>query len=90
MAKKRERLEVIRDILVTIRDSGRSIKPTRLLHSSNVSPQMFKEYTEELLSKDLMRSEEKEGRKEFVITDKGLEFLEKYDTIIEFIRNFGL
>ncbi|KKR77928.1 MAG: FAD synthase [Candidatus Curtissbacteria bacterium GW2011_GWA1_40_9] len=37
-----ERLEVIRDILKSIQRT-RSIKPTRLLYSSNLSPQMFKE-----------------------------------------------
>ena len=51
MAKKRERLEVIYDILKTIQDNKNDIKPTRLLHLSNLSPQMFKDYSEELLRK---------------------------------------
>ena len=36
MAKKRERLDVIRDILKAIREN-RNIKPTRLLYASNLS-----------------------------------------------------
>ena len=51
MAKKRERLEVIYDILNTVREHGDGVNPTRLQHKSNLSPQMFKEYTEELLEK---------------------------------------
>jgi predicted transcriptional regulator len=43
MARKRERLAVIRDILNAIRNT-KNIKPTRLLYASNLSPQMFKEY----------------------------------------------
>jgi predicted transcriptional regulator len=54
MAKKRERLEVIWDILKVIQDSNNSIKPTRLLYASNLSPQMFKEYVEELKTKDFV------------------------------------
>ena len=55
--KKRERLQVIRDILKVVRDH-RKIKPTRLLYSSNLSPQMFKDYVDELLSKEFIKTEE--------------------------------
>jgi len=50
MGKKRERMEIIRDILKTINDK-REIKPTRLLYASNLSPQMFKDYINELIAK---------------------------------------
>lgn len=91
MAKKRERLEVIFDILKVVRDSGNSIKPTRLLYASNLSPQMFKEYVEELLEKEFMRiNADKKGRKFYSLTDKGYKFLETYRTVIEMIENFGL
>ena len=63
MVKKRERLEVIRDILKAIKES-RGIKPTRLLYSSNLSPQMFKEYINELISKEFIKLEiDKEEKK---------------------------
>ena len=52
MVKKRERLEIIKDILNSVRDS-KEIKPTRLLYSSNLSPQMFKDYVEELNTSDI-------------------------------------
>ncbi len=54
MAKKRERLDIIKDILMSIREN-RNIKPTRLLYASNLSPQMFKEYINELISKNFIR-----------------------------------
>jgi predicted transcriptional regulator len=90
MAKKRERLEVIRDILSSIRDAGKSIKPTRLLYSSNLSPQMFKEYIEELAGKGFIEQTGDEGRKQYTLTKKGYEFLEQYQVILKFIDNFGL
>lgn len=90
MAKKRERLEVIKDILEAIRDK-REIKPTRLLYASNLSPQMFKEYINELLEKKFIKFEiDEKEKKTFSLTKKGNDFLQEYRTIENFIENFGL
>jgi len=90
MAKKRERLEVIKDILITIRDT-RKIKPTRLLYASNLSPQMFKEYINELLGKSFIKLEvDDKEKKTFSLTKKGQEFLQEYKVIENFVENFGL
>ena len=90
MSKKRERLEVIRDILKSIRAS-RNIKPTRLLYASNLSPQMFKDYVDELLKKKFIKLEiDAKDKKTFSLTSKGHEFLEEYKSIENFIENFGL
>jgi len=90
MAKKRERLEVIKDILESIRQN-RQIKPTRLLYSSNLSPQMFKDYINELISKNFIKLDvDKKDKKTFSLTKKGMEFLQEYRVIRNFIENFGL
>tara|TARA_Y100000310_G_C19999630_1_gene497881 strand:- start:202 stop:474 length:273 start_codon:yes stop_codon:yes gene_type:complete len=90
MAKKRERLEIIRDILKSIREN-RNIKPTRLLYASNLSPQMFKDYINELISKDFIRLDiDEKDKKTFSLTQKGNNFLEEYRMIEGFIDNFGL
>lgn len=90
MVKKRERLEVIKDILKSVREA-RAIKPTRLLYASNLSPQMFKDYVDELLEKKfLIVQEDKKQKKTFVISKKGNEFLEEYKVIENFVENFGL
>ena len=89
MSKKRERLAVIRDILNSIRQS-RSIKPTRLLYASNLSPQMFKDYIDELIFKGFIKVEIKDEKKTFSLTKKGFEFLEEYKVIEDFVENFGL
>jgi predicted transcriptional regulator len=88
--KKRERLDVIKDILQTIRQN-REIKPTRLLYASNLSPQMFKEYINELISKKFIKFEvDDKEKKTFSLTKKGQDFLLQYKVIEEFIDNFGL
>jgi len=90
MVKKRERLKVIKDILKAIRET-RNIKPTRLLYASNLSPQMFKEYINELLKKEFIELDyPEEGKKTFSLTKKGNDFLEEYKVIEDFIENFGL
>lgn len=90
MAKKRERLGVIRDILNSIREN-KNIKPTRLLYASNLSPQMFKEYINELIEKKFISLDvNEEDKKTFSLTKKGNEFLEEYRIIERFVENFGL
>ena len=90
MVKKRERLEVIKDILNSIREN-RQIKPTRLLYASNLSPQMFKEYINELIGKGFIKLEiDKKEKKTFSLTKKGFEFLQEYRVIERFVENFGL
>jgi predicted transcriptional regulator len=89
MGKKRERLEVIRDILKVIQNN-RKIKPTRLLYASNLSPQMFKDYVEELLSKKFIQTEDNDGKKLFFLTKKGQDFLLEYKIIENFVENLGL
>jgi len=89
-AKKRDRLEIIRDILKAIRET-REIKPTRLLYASNLSPQMFKEYINELISKKFILLEiNEQDKKNFSLTPKGNNFLQEYRAIEEFVDNFGL
>lgn len=91
MKKKRERLEVIHDILLIIQKRNNSIKPTPLLRYSNLSSQSFTEYLNELLAKDLVKEEQDKKRKKYItLTDKGFKYLEKYKLILGFIDEFEL
>jgi predicted transcriptional regulator len=49
MNKKRDRLQVIYDILKVIKEKNGRIKPTHILYKSNLSHQMMDEYLRELL-----------------------------------------
>jgi len=90
MVKKRERLEIIKDILKVLQ-TNRKMKPTRLLYASNLSPQMFKDYISELQMKKFIKLEQdKKDKNFFLLTDKGHNFLQEYKVIANFIENFGL
>ncbi|MFQ5620619.1 MAG: winged helix-turn-helix domain-containing protein [Candidatus Nanoarchaeia archaeon] len=89
-ARKRDRLQVIHDILRVIRDNRNKIKPTHLLYKSNLSHQMMKDYVEELLGKELI-TQNQEGRTKFYqLTDKGFTYLDQYNVVTSFLESFGL
>jgi len=81
---KRNRLEIIKDILKIIQNSH-NIKYTHLLRRTNISSSRFKEYYLELIDKELIKKTEY-----VILTEKGQKYLEKYQTIINFIEEFEL
>ncbi|PIN68759.1 hypothetical protein COV93_08195 [Candidatus Woesearchaeota archaeon CG11_big_fil_rev_8_21_14_0_20_43_8] len=91
MKKKRDRLEVVYDILSIVNNSHNSIKPTPLLRSSNLSSNSFNEYFNELIEKGLIKVLlDRKKKKHVTLTDKGFEYLEKYRMIKGFIEEFEL
>ncbi len=87
---KRERLEIIRDILRIIQEY-RDIKMTPLLRKSNLSSQRFLEYFKELQDKEfIVEKRDKQGKKVYSLTEKGSRYLEKYRIIVNFIDEFEL
>jgi len=90
MNKKRTRLEVIHDILNVVREKSGKIKPTHILYKSNLSHQMMEEYLHELLEKGFIVEKSADKNKTYSITGKGLTYLQKYRSIIEFTESFGL
>jgi len=85
---KRNKLEIIRDILKIIQEN-RAIKSTPLIRKSNLSSSRFKEYYLELLNKEFIK--ETYGKnKTITLSKKGYKYLEKYSTIISFIDEFEL
>jgi predicted transcriptional regulator len=87
---KRNKLEIIQDILKIIQENHNSIKPTPLLRKSNLSSARFNEYFHDLLRKEFVIEKELKGNKEIALTEKGFKYLEKYKTIIGFIEEFEL
>ncbi len=88
---KRDKLEIIRDILRIIKDNHGHIKMTPLLRKSNLSSKRFADYRAELLRRELIQEiEDKKLGRQILITPKGMEFLEKYRTIVNFVSEFDL
>jgi len=90
MEKKRNRLEIIHDILKVIRDKSGRIKPTHILYKSNLSYQMMDDYLNELKEKGFILEKKTKSGKIYEITEKGINYLNKYSMIIDFTDSFGL
>jgi len=90
MVRKRNRLEIISDMLHSIQNKGGQIKPTHLMYKANMSHAQLKSYLEELIEKDLINEVSKNQNKYLIITDKGHQFIQKFDQMREFEKTFGL
>ena len=88
--KKRDRLEVIRDILLTIQEKDGKVRSTHILYKSNLSHKMMEEYIMELINKGFIRENNIKEIKTYSLEKKGLEYLEKYKLITDFLNLFGI
>jgi predicted transcriptional regulator len=88
MKDKREKLQIIFDILKAIQDG--KVKPTHIMYRANLSHDMMNFYINDLKSKKfIFESKEKNG-KIYTLTQKGFDYISKYKTIVDFIDTFGL
>jgi predicted transcriptional regulator len=90
MQRKRSRLDIVYDMLLTISNKGGRIKPTHLMYKANLSHTQMKLYLDELIAKSLVEEEEKDERKILVLTQKGFAFIQKFNQMKEFEKTFGL
>ena len=90
MKTKRDRLEIFHDMLKAINNKNGKIKPTHLMYKSNLSHSMLNEYLVELIKRKFIEEIETNDGKSYMITKAGLEYIEKYSSIIKFVDSFGL
>ncbi|MFH1424893.1 MAG: winged helix-turn-helix domain-containing protein [archaeon] len=86
---RRTKMEIIYDMLGSIRAKGGSIKPTHLMYKSNLSHKKMMEYVNELLEKTLITETETKEGKNYAITEAGDEFMAEYNKLKKFIDAFG-
>ncbi len=89
MKRKRDRLEIIHDILLTLREKGET-KPTHILYRSNLSHQMLTEYLNELVEKGLVLQQDNKNHKTYALTEKAYQFLNEFESMRAFIESYGL
>ena len=90
IVRRRGRLEIIADILRSIKNKEGSIKPTHLLYKSNLSHAKLMEYVDILLKKGMIEEQLVKGKKMFFMKDQGYKFLLEFERIKEFSDSFGL
>lgn len=84
MSKKRNKLEIIHDILTILRKNP-SIKKTHLMYKTNLTYVRLNNYLDELHRKELITDVD-----ETIVTPKGEQFLQQVRKMRDFIDSFGL
>ena len=90
MVRKRDRLRIIYDILKAINDKNDRILHTHILYKANLSYPILEQYLQQLLYNELIKESSLNSKRVYGLTDKGFEYLRKYDVVNDFNRVFGL
>lgn len=90
MERKRNRIEIMHDMLKIIQEKKGKIKRTHLMYKANLSHNQMKAYLDELNKKGLIEDVCNGNKKSLNITKKGQDFFLQYLQIREFERTFGL
>jgi len=87
---RRNKLEIIYDMLKSIQDKRGEIKPTHLLYKSNLSYKNLMLYVGQLIQNGMVEEKEGKAGKIYVLTEKGIKYLVEYQQIRKFSDSFGL
>ncbi|MBR9693371.1 hypothetical protein GOV07_05625 [Candidatus Woesearchaeota archaeon] len=90
MMRKRERSEIIHDVLSAINAKGEA-KPTHILYKSNLSTKMLNEYLGILIGKGFISEKtDKKGKKLYRLEEQGFNYLKDFSVIKSFMESYGL
>jgi predicted transcriptional regulator len=90
MERKRSRIDIIHDIILSIQRKGGKIKPTHLMYKANLSYNQMNLYLEELMKKEVIEKITEKKSSYFIITEKGYSFAQKIMEMRNFEKTFGL
>jgi len=90
MERKRNRVEIVHDMLKIIQERGGRIKKTHLMYKANLSHKQMTSYLVDLIKNGLIQDKKAEDRNLILITEKGRDFFVKYAQVREFEKTFGL
>ena len=88
--KRRGKLEIINDMLQSIKNKGGQIKPTHLLYKSNLSHSKMKVYLKELTEKGMVEEHMKKDKELWSGCISGAETMQNYLDIMKNSGFFGM
>jgi len=78
MERKRNRMEIISDMLRIVSKKEGKVKPTHLMYKANLSHIQMKKYLKELSESELIIEKIDKDKKVIGISKKGRDFLNSY------------
>ena len=90
MERKRNRVEIIHDMLRIIQERGGRIKKTHLMYKANLSHKQMTSYLDDLTKNGLIKDLKVGDKTLITVTEKGRDFFVKYAQMREFEKTFGL
>lgn len=90
LKEKRSRFDVYFDILQILyseKDTKDAITPTKIAHMANLPYDRFRRYLNRLIELGMVR---KESTGKFIVTEKGLNFVQEHKRMTNFLRSMGL
>ena len=90
MNYKRNKPEIILDILLAISSANNQIKVTHILRKANISYETFKKYSAELETKECIEVIEIKKQLFYSVTAKGYQQISKLRPLREFMNSFNL
>ena len=88
--KRRSKMHILLDMLVTVEKKGGLAKPTHILYGANLSHKRLKEYLDFLMEKGFIEEADMKGRTYYRITEKGSSFIREFEKIEELSFAFGI
>ena len=86
--RRRDQLSITASILEQIR--GKNLRRTQIMYRANLSFTQLGEYLSFSLNHGLISQSNIEGKEFYVITDKGLEYLQIYRELKKMINSKGI
>jgi predicted transcriptional regulator len=90
MNSRRTKMQIYIDILKTIRKENGRMRKTHIVYKANLTHSRLKEYLDFLISKEFIEEKTIENTSFFVITEKGLKFLNNIDKLRKISDAFGI
>ncbi|MEM1544843.1 MAG: winged helix-turn-helix domain-containing protein [Candidatus Methanomethylicia archaeon] len=85
----RSRLSIIRDVLKCVKDEGKA-PITRIMYGSRIPYDRLEPLLNELISKNILKRIENNGRKYYIITEKGNKLLNEIERFKNVLEKLGL
>jgi predicted transcriptional regulator len=84
-------MQIMEDLLIATKESGQDgIKTTALISKANLSHSRLSKLLSNLIGSGLINKIEFDGKRTFVITQKGRQYLESYSKFSNIAQSFGL